>query len=68
MTRKVIVTIEEDGNARMETQGFKGKACVATMEKILADASKMGLATKTDKITYTSEYRAQEAVQTRASR
>ena len=64
--KQVIITIDEDGQAHIETKGFSGKSCTETTDKIIAGAKSLGTGTDTKKITYTAEYNAQETQQVRA--
>jgi len=60
MGRKFIITIDEQGEATVKTEGFAGKACLTETEKLLANAKSLGIETTTTKITPTSQMHVQE--------
>jgi len=63
--KRIVITFDEDGKAQISTTGFRGKSCVAEVEKIQQDvAAHSGVESRTEKVTYTSEYYQQQQQQT----
>jgi len=51
------IIITEDGELHIQTRGFKGKTCLAEVEKLLAALAEQGVEVKTVDIKETEEMR-----------
>ncbi|MEM4301524.1 MAG: hypothetical protein QXQ70_03030 [Candidatus Caldarchaeum sp.] len=54
--KQIKIIINEDGEAQIETDGYKGPECLADVEKILQHLKELGLDIKTEGIKYKPEY------------
>lgn len=61
--RRIIVTIDEGGNAQVQTSGFAGSECTHEVEKLNRGLASFGLDTKTTDVKYTQEYYQQKTKQ-----
>ncbi len=46
--QKIIITIEEDGKIKAETQGIKGEVCLEELQELLEDVGELTSLKKTD--------------------
>jgi len=62
--RRIGIIVQDDGNVILETQGFKGKACLEEAQQLLERLEALGLDSETLEIKETDEIYVREQSKT----
>ena len=60
--RSFTIVVERDGKVKVQTQGFKGPACLVEAQRLKEVLKALGLELETEELTLTEEYYETETV------
>ena len=65
--RRIAVLFKKDGSVEIQTDGFHGEACLKEAEELIAKLAQVGVEAKTEGVTRTAEYYAEEKAEVRVT-